>query len=90
MAESTAPEVAADEDPCTMMRRVAAETRAEIKRLKDHADALRTLIEKLKAEPQPDQAKIKMLQATLTTVEKQIEDNEASLRDLEDVIRENC
>ena len=69
---------------------MAAGTKAEIKRLKDHADALRTSIEKLKAEPQPDQAKIKMLQATLTTVEKQIEDNETSLRDLDDVIRENC
>jgi hypothetical protein len=42
---------------CTMMRRVAAGTRTEIKRLKDHADALRTLIKKLKAEP-PDRAKI--------------------------------
>ena len=48
-----------------MMRRVAAETRAEIKRLKDHADALRTLIQKLKAEPEPDEAKIKLLQPTL-------------------------
>ena len=73
MAESTAPEVAAHEDPCAMMRRVAAESRAEIKRLQDLANGLRTSIAKLKAEPEPDLAKIKMLQATLTTVEKQIE-----------------
>ena len=73
-----------------MMRRVAAETKAEIIRLRAHADTLRAATAKLKAEPEPEVAKIKMLQVTLATVEKQIEDDEATLRDLEDVIRENC
>ena len=72
-----------------MMRRVAAETRTEIKRLQARATGLRTSIAKLKAEPDPDVAKIKMLHATLATVEQQIETTRQRCGTSK-IIRENC
>ena len=90
MVGRNAPTSAVRESGCEMMRRIARETRDEIDRLNRRAGELGDTIDQLKAEPNPDEGKIKMLEQTLASVEKQIEDNRFSLENIEIDISQNC
>ncbi|MGV0853792.1 hypothetical protein [Mycolicibacterium phlei] len=71
------------ETPCEMMRRIAEETREEIRRLSGVATNLNNAITALEALPEPDQTKIKALRDQLTSVEAQLEQNRSALKNIE-------
>lgn len=78
------------EDPCTMMRRTAKESREAIKQLRKRIDKLTEDIAVLKQQAHPDQQAIAALERQLADRGDQLASDELSLSTLEDVISENC
>ncbi|MFI0716808.1 hypothetical protein ACH4SK_40815 [Streptomyces inhibens] len=78
------------ESPCEMMRRVAKEQKAEIRRTEKLIDELKGKISVLEQQPNPDPAAIAALRQAVEGLERKLEDDRLALSTLEDVITENC
>jgi septal ring factor EnvC (AmiA/AmiB activator) len=78
------------EHPCARFIRAAQQLRERIKRSTEDVRELRETIAALQAADQPDRAKIDLLEKVLTTVEQQIREEKAGLRDFELEISLNC
>ncbi len=84
------PRHSTSEHPCTRFIRAAQQLRERIKRNTEDVRELRETIAALQAADQPDRAKIDLLEKELTTVEQQIREEKAGLRDFEHEILLNC
>ncbi|MCX5380446.1 hypothetical protein [Streptomyces sp. NBC_00091] len=80
----------AGESGCELMKRLAKELKASIRATEKHADEVSRRIAELEAQPDPDEQQIGALKQTLEVLTKKIEEERASLSDLESVISENC
>ncbi|MFF4104420.1 ferritin-like domain-containing protein [Streptomyces sp. NPDC001903] len=80
----------AGESGCQLMKRLAKELKASIAKTQEHASEVANRITELEAQANPDQSQISALKQTLEVLRKKIEEERASLSELEDVISENC
>jgi hypothetical protein len=89
MAATTRPQATAV-DPCARVIRAAQQLRSRIKLNIEGACELRDSITALRAESRPDEAKIRLLEKELATVERQIREDQTGLREFELEIQLNC
>ncbi|MFE2480752.1 hypothetical protein [Streptomyces sp. NPDC059389] len=80
----------AGESGCDLMKRLAKELKASIAKTQEHATEVASRITGLEAQAHPDQSQISALKQTLEVLRKKVEEERASLSELEDVITENC
>ncbi|ATZ29186.1 ferritin-like domain-containing protein [Streptomyces lavendulae] len=80
----------AAESGCDLMKRLAKDLKLSIAKTQEHADQVASRIAELEAQANPDQSQISALKQALEVLRKKIEDERASLSELEDVISENC
>ncbi|MFE2107474.1 hypothetical protein ACFXAF_16585 [Kitasatospora sp. NPDC059463] len=79
-----------EESGCELLKRTARDLKKDIDRSVQRAAEIRARITALQAQADPDQAQIDTLRQALEVLEKKIEDERASLSNLNDVISENC
>ncbi|MCC0093476.1 hypothetical protein K7B10_01420 [Streptomyces flavotricini] len=80
----------AGESGCQLMKRLAKELKVSIAKTQEHAAEVASRITELEAQANPDQSQISALKQTLEVLRKKVEEERASLSELEDVISENC
>lgn len=80
----------AGESGCDLMKRLATDLKASIHNSETHAAGIRARITELEAQADPDQGQISALKQALDVLLKKIEEERASLAELEVVISENC
>ncbi|MFF4368984.1 hypothetical protein [Streptomyces sp. NPDC001594] len=80
----------AGETGCELMKRLAKDLKKTIHDDEVHAAKIAQRIAELEAQSPPDEQQINALKQAQEVLRKKIEDERASLSELEDVIRENC